>query len=158
MNEFFSFSLFSQTARLTIRRLIKPIPFLSQSMRWRIRNEHHHLNRIIRPIHLKRFSQRGRLRLWPITTPSRHQARQILLHHLNIIREPKRPGDIALILWRVITKRNEPKSDLVLRQRRGGWDLGADVTNGLASGFDVWTLAPCRVLDKDHIAIKNDWF
>jgi len=127
-------------------------------MRWRIRNEHHHLDCIVRPIHLKRLSQRGGLRLWPITTPSRHQAREILLHHLNIIREPIRSSDIALILGRVITKRDEPKSDLVPGQRRGGWDLGADATNSFASGGDVWTLTPCGVLNKDYITRKRLFF
>ena len=51
----------------------------------------------------------------------------------------------------MVAESYETKTDLIVRELRGGGDLVADITDGLSRGLDIWALAACCVLQEDHV-------
>ena len=138
--------------RLTIGGFTKPISELAKPMRRRIRDQNDHLHRILCPLHVKRRCERRSLCLWSITPPRGDETGQVFLHDVDVRGESKLFGYVGLVLWRVITERNEPESDEVLGKVFRGRDLVADVPDGFTCRVDIGPLASSCILEKDDVA------
>jgi hypothetical protein len=123
-------------------------------MRGRIRNEHHHLARILPPVHIQRLRERRRDRLGPIAAARRIQRRQVLVHRADVAREAKVLGDVRVVLRRVVAEGDEPDAQVLRRLQLARLeDVRADGLDVLRRGGDVGALAPCAVLDKYKITV-----
>jgi len=140
--------------RLTIGRLVESVAIFPNSVRRSIGDQDDDLYRILLPLHIQRLCQCGRLCLRTVTASRRDQTREVLLHLLCISRESKVLRDIAVILRRVITERDQAEANRRFGKGGGGGDFVANVLDGRARRFDVGSLATCRVLEEEDVAGK----
>ena len=133
----------------------KPISTLANPVGRCIRYEHNHLRRILLPLHIKRFRQRGRRRLGSITTSVSIESFQVSLHGGDARREPKVLRHIRIILRRVVPESDEPEPDVLGGDICRGGDLLADTFNGDTSRRDVGLLTPSGVLKEYKVSARR---
>jgi len=137
--------------------LLRTISIFSNPMRWRIRDKHDHLARVLPPVHVESLRKGSSDCLRAISTTTRVERTQVAVDLTNVGREAKVLGDVGVVLGRVIAKGDEAYTEVFSTLKLAALeDVCADLLDVAGRGGDVAALATCAILDEDEIAAGGE--